>query len=466
MDKTNAMHLKFVTCFFTLFLVFMDGELANAQCNTAPVSPSNFTQTSPQISCDGTDIVWTGFDGATRQIYKNGVQISFGTTDNLRPQISCDGKVVVWEGTNANGERNLYKNGNTFASGSTTQYPGSVSLSCEGNIIAWSQDVVKSTGTYAQIFRNAVIQTDGAPSKFNPQISCDGSQLIWRRGVVATSTSGFSEIYKNGVYVSTGSTSNGLPVMSCDGSKVLWSGTNITTGTRDIFLNGAPIATGSANGFSHPVISCDGTVITWVERIFYPGDPQAYDRLFKNGVAIAETVAGIAGTIGIRGVQLSGDGSSVVYFDAGNDRLVKDGKILDQEMGLYNDQRISLDGNVVVWTGYDPNGFTQIYIDSAYCSDGDPQTINDAYDDNCQCVGTPVPCVPGECMFTAGIGDWDDPSSWACNTVPTQNCDVIIPDGQVCNVAPGTTAVCKTLCVEDGAELNIPSTSSLDALGN
>jgi len=77
-----------------------------------------------------------------------------------------------------------------------------------------------------------------------------------------------------------------------------------------------------------------------------------------------------------------------------------------------------------------------------------------------------LPCDPTLCQFVVTVGDWHDPNSWSCGIIPNQNCDVLIPNFATCNVAPGTAAVCNTLCVEDFAQFNMDDTSSLDAIGN
>lgn len=40
----------------------------------------------------------------------------------------------------------------------------------------------------------------------------------------------------------------------------------------------------------------------------------------------------------------------------------------------------------------DPNDPAQTHTSGDYCNDGNPATYNDQYDDNCNCVGEPLPC--------------------------------------------------------------------------
>lgn len=77
-----------------------------------------------------------------------------------------------------------------------------------------------------------------------------------------------------------------------------------------------------------------------------------------------------------------------------------------------------------------------------------------------QCAGQNI------CIFVAPTGDWNVPSNWSGNTLPDQNCDVYILNNRVCNISPGTSGVCNTLCVSPGAAINMDSTSDILVLGN
>ena len=90
------------------------------------------------------------------------------------------------------------------------------------------------------------------------------------------------------------------------------------------------------------------------------------------------------------------------------------------------------------------------YLVAANAIDGDPNTINDAIDANCNCTGAPVPC-PGVCDADGdGIcADVDcDDNDPSITHQPGSACD----DGSFCN---GTETCESGICVSTGSPCGI-----------
>lgn len=75
-------------------------------------------------------------------------------------------------------------------------------------------------------------------------------------------------------------------------------------------------------------------------------------------------------------------------------------------------------------------------------------------------------CNSNDCYFIANDSNWDIDAEWSGGNIPDINCNVIIPNGNKCNVPLNYSGVCKTLDVKVGAELCCPVSATLEVLGN
>jgi Tol biopolymer transport system component len=248
---------------------------SNTNGTIIPIKISTTTNrnSSPRISSDGSKVIWSGVEGLNRDIYDplkidiyvsntdgtgTPIKISTTTTANESPQISPDGSKVVWSGLE-NEERHIYVS-NTDGTGTpikismgistiNNQYP---KISGNGKKVIW-EDSTKET------FKIFVSDTDGKTKpvlisnnflgRYNglTEISDDASKVVWmsidKNGNTNADIDKDSHIFtakSDGtgipIKISTTTIANSFPQISSDGSKVIWSGYNLEELGRDIYI--------------------------------------------------------------------------------------------------------------------------------------------------------------------------------------------------------------------------------------
>jgi len=261
--------------------------------------PGITSNVQPSVSCDGNTIVWHGWNGSTKQVFKsvNGaaaVQVSMvtGNSYNQNASVSCDGSTIVWSGNDGNTPQS-YKSVNggpqTLVSTSMSTSNFGPQVSGDGSIIVYRGYDGSNTQIYKSVNGAAPVQISNLSiTHGDPKISTDGSTIIWR-GNTASDTEVFAS--KNGgapfiVSTLTGYTDNTWSNVNCDGSVITWYADDPNTEqilaticcTPDLYFTSiVPSSIYEAGS----TIGSDGTIISTSDVSFFAGDTISLDPGFE-----------------------------------------------------------------------------------------------------------------------------------------------------------------------------------------
>ncbi len=282
---------------------------------------------SPEISGDGTTVVFNAYDGKTTAVYLYQEGDTVRLSDDhasMHPDVSADGSTVTY----------------TRYSAASLNQPGS-----------W--DIVRYHNGQRELI------ADGPGNEMGPKISSDGSTIVWDDDLDGTLGKGDIKKWVDGE-VSTvveGPPWDLFPEVSGDGSRVVWR--RLEGGKMKLWMQ-------DQNGVVKPFLEKEGDIIRpslnhdGTQLVFTDNSRGNDDLVFHDETTRTERVVAGLDKVDETWACLSEDGSTIawtgldfrkgapadteIYLET-NGRIVK----VTEDDGLSSFPRLSEDGKTLVW---------------------------------------------------------------------------------------------------------------------
>jgi Calx-beta domain/RTX calcium-binding nonapeptide repeat (4 copies) len=236
---------------------------------TTKVTNPNQSRSNIIVGFDGTNLVWSGYDGRETEIYRyNGITTSQITNDEIiQYDAVSSGTNIAWSAYDPiNGNYDVYLyNGTTTTNLSISSSTNDNYAAISGNRVVWTAndgdgEIYYYNGTTTVNLSNNTVDDRGA--------KISGTNIVWER--YDTVGSVYQLVFSNGTTTTqlTNHTSTnyyGITDYHIDGNKVAWSEYNYLNGNNEIYLyngSGSPIQL-TNNSTADTNVRISGNNVVW-----------------------------------------------------------------------------------------------------------------------------------------------------------------------------------------------------------